>query len=443
MGLEAKMSYGSNLKVNNNSRYTKVINSLHSKIFQLSITFAITETFCGTHSVILKKPDGSSVSYDSIQKAVAKASPGQQVLVSGGIWKELVSLKGLSQVEIKSDCKAQVFGFILSKTKGLTLRGFRIVGSPAGSDGIFVDGDDRINHDLKIVENEISRISAKYHAIYIREDNKNITIQKNYIHDNLGTAISLNEHEKDRENDGEKDQERNGDDKSNEKVLKSVDASDSKTESRNENEGDDGKRSKILVLYYIVENFVFRNGKDGLVLNPENAILVKGNVFSSNGTSGFGYGIQASQFSLKPQAATLTDNIIIFNHGSIKKNKSSRDIARFRKILDPTDTNNQTTDGTDGFGVVKYTDTTPPVISILTKDHYLSNKNAFSVSVVVTDNSPIASEVYQNGIKILSSADYEFRVQTKLTEGNNIFEVRSKDVFGNVADVKKPGSRRG
>ena len=39
MGLEAKMSYGSNLKVNNNSRYTKVIDRLNSKIFQLSITF--------------------------------------------------------------------------------------------------------------------------------------------------------------------------------------------------------------------------------------------------------------------------------------------------------------------------------------------------------------------------------------------------------------------
>ena len=39
MGLEAKMSYGTNLKANNNSRYTKVIDRLNSKIFQLSITF--------------------------------------------------------------------------------------------------------------------------------------------------------------------------------------------------------------------------------------------------------------------------------------------------------------------------------------------------------------------------------------------------------------------
>ncbi|MBK9293564.1 MAG: hypothetical protein IPM57_03830 [Oligoflexia bacterium] len=82
-----------------------------------------------------------------------------------------------------------------------------------------------------------------------------------------------------------------------------------------------------------------------------------------------------------------------------------------------------------------YLDTQIPVIQTQANDNVLTNQRIFPIPVVVTDNSPTTTYLYQNDVLVGQNADKNFTFNATLVEGKNTFKITCVDAAGNIANA--------
>jgi hypothetical protein len=126
--------------------------------------------------------------YATIQAAVNAADSGKIVLVSAGMYNELVSINSKKMLNLLTmDTSVTIQGVNISNSSGITVKGFKINASGTSQDAVQITGAQNIN--ITIEANEIQNSSKN--GITLGQSNDNINIVNNVIANNDQNGISF------------------------------------------------------------------------------------------------------------------------------------------------------------------------------------------------------------------------------------------------------------
>ncbi len=327
------------------------------------------------------------VYFTSVQDAISRALAGEEVYIPKGHWPENLLFSEKHNLSFTTLCEASIRSVYLRRSSGITLKGLTIDGAGSNLDGVLLGAGANGNQNITLKQLEIKNVGATSAGIRIDPNNINTLIEDNYIHHNLKEGIFFT------------------------------------------GTGAGGP-------HLFRNNQIYKNGLNGFLLSKNQNIQLEGNLISSNGQSGPGYGVNINGTGpIEPLRLTLSNNYFTNNHGTVTATKT-KDMNYFSQIIDATDTGNISTTGLEGGSTAVLVDVQSPLVQLLFPAplHRVNSLN-FSFRARVTDAMAVQSQLYHNGQLVLNSDSLYLKAAITLIEGSNTFSLVSTDSLNNSSTM--------
>lgn len=338
---------------------------------------------CSTFQVATKR--GSSTIYGTNLNLVIKnAQQNDQIFVGNGNL-GAIDVINKNNLIIKTTCSTQVQSFSLKKNTNVIIEGFDVKGPSAFKAGFYLHPGGNANDQVTIKNNKI-HVGPTDNGIEIRNQNTNVTLDGNEIYGN-GNGVVVNVG------------------------------------------GPSGP-------FTFSNNNIHDNYLNGIVISGNPVITITSNIITNNGLGGDptnGYGIKGDPTGSATNI-NLTNNQITGNNGQVVPGSSSSDLGNFTNLLDPTDSGNTTTGGTEGPGVIS-PDNVPPQLSANLNSNDQFNYRPVTLQVSVVEDHLSVTNIYLNGLFLFSSNQLNFLYNIDFPEGINNLVIQSIDNYGNQTNL--------